>query len=61
MERGSVEYAVYVTGGSGLIQSAATGERSIAEGTGIIVLKESGAILAAGEGGLEIFAVAIDV
>ncbi len=58
---GPVEYAVYVTRGAGVVRSNPTGERPVAEGTGIVLLKESGATLVAGEGGLELFAVAVDV
>jgi hypothetical protein len=58
---GPVEYAVYVTRGAGVVRSNPTGERPVAEGTGIVLLKESGASLVAGEGGLELFAVAVDV
>jgi hypothetical protein len=58
---GSVEYAVYVTRGAGAVRSNATGERPVAEGTGIVLLKGSGATLVAREGGLDVFAVAVDV
>jgi hypothetical protein len=61
LERGAVEYAVYVTGGSGIVRSAPTGQRGIAEGTGIVVLRESAATLVAGPDGLELFAIAVDV
>ena len=58
---GGVEYAVYITRGAGLLRSNATGERAVAEGTGIVLLKESGATLLAGPGGLDLFAVAVDL
>jgi hypothetical protein len=58
---GGVEYAVYITRGAGVVRSNATGERAVAEGTGIVLLKESGATLVAGHGGLELFVVAVDV
>ncbi len=57
---GPVEYAVYVTGGSGVLRSNPTGERPVAEGSGIVVLRDSEATLVAGDAGLELFAIAVN-
>ena len=59
LERGAVEYAVYVTGGRGVVRAAPTGERPIGEGTGVVLLKESGATFVAGDDGLELFIIAV--
>jgi hypothetical protein len=61
LERGAVEHAVYVIGGRGAVRAATTGERPIAEGTGLVLLKESGATLVAGDEGLELFIVSVAV
>lgn len=61
LERGAVEYAIYVTGGTGVLRSGPTGERPIAEGTGVVVLKQSRATFEAGGEGLDLFVIAVDV
>ena len=61
LARGAVEYAVYVTGGHGVVRSNPTGERPIAEGTCVVVLKDSAATLVADGDGIDLFVVAVDV
>ena len=49
-----------MTGGSGVLRSNPTGERPVAEGSGIVVLRDSEATLVAGDAGLELFAIAVN-
>lgn len=57
---GDVEYAVYVTGGSGTVAYSA-GERAVAEGTGVVLLREAGCEFRAGDAGLDLFVIAVEV
>ena len=57
---GSVEYAVYVTGGSGSVSYSA-GERGVREGSAVVLLRDSGCRFRAGDEGLELFVITVEV